>query len=120
MSTHPAFTDLDAHVLRVGYNTLLDIPLDATAGAQVWVATIWPDASQPGGWGRLVWSRHPKGRGWLIEPLTHLGDVVEFGADHDGTLDRWYGYVSQADAARLVLVGPYVHPVAALEDGESH
>ena len=67
MPTHPDFTTLDRHVLRVAHGSLLDNPLDPAPGSQVWVASIWPDQQQPGGWGRLVWDRHPSGRGWAIQ-----------------------------------------------------
>jgi hypothetical protein len=74
VSTNPAFVVLDAHAFRVAYNVLVDIPLDPAPAARVWIATIWPDTSRSGECGRLFSHRHPQGRGWLIEPLTHLGD----------------------------------------------
>ena len=107
---------LDRHVLRVAHGSLLDNPLDADPGSHVWVATIWPDRQQPGGWGRLIWDRHPSGRGWMIHPLTHLGDVIEFGADRANAIDRWYGYVLDADGMAMQLVGPFTEPDSALED----
>jgi hypothetical protein len=116
MPTHPDFATLDRHVLRVAHGSLLDSPLDADPGSQVWIATIWPDRQQPGGWGRLVWDRHPSGRGWTIHPLTHLGDVIEFGADGRAGVDRWYGYVQDADDLGLGLVGPFAAPTGAQED----
>jgi hypothetical protein len=119
MTTHPVFADLDTHLLRVGHRTLLDHPLDPETGAHVWVATIWPDRAQPAGWGRLVWQRGGVGRGWIIEPLTHLGDVVEFGADTPAHSDRWYGYVHAADDTSLTLVGPYPNPADAHDDGNA-
>jgi hypothetical protein len=117
MSHHPDFAILDRHVLRAGYGALLDLPLVPEPGSKVWVATIWPDPNEPGGWGRLLWERNPAGRGWLIHPLTHLGDVIESGADHDGQADRWYGYVSDASKYTIVLVGPYMSPSDAATDG---
>jgi hypothetical protein len=117
MSTRPDFVVFDAHLLRVAYNTSLDVAIDPTPGARLWIATIWPDAAHPGGWGRLLWHRHPRGRGWLIEPLTHLGDVIEFGADYHDEPDRWYGFVSRADETGILLVGPYESPAEALEHG---
>ena len=117
MPTHPDFATLDRHVLRVADGSLLDNPLDADPGSQVWIATIWPDRQQPGGWGRLIWHRHPSGRGWTIHPLTHLGDVIEFGADVAGGSDRWYGFTIDAGPTSLSLVGPYATPVEACEDG---
>lgn len=116
MPTHPEFATLDRHVLRAAHGSLLDNPLDPDPGSSVWVATIWPERQQPGGWGRLVWSRHPSGRGWTIHPLTHLGDVIEFGADTTTATDRWYGYVQDADAVSLSIVGPFDTPADALQD----
>jgi len=116
MPTHPDFAMLDRHVLRVAHGSLLDNPLDADPGSQVWIATIWPDRQQPGGWGRLIWDRHPSGRGWTIHPLTHLGDVIEFGADTTVQPCRWYGYIADADPVSLDLVGPLQSPADALLD----
>ena len=117
MPTRPDFATLDRHVLRVAHGSLLDNPLDPDPGSHVWIATIWQDRQQPGGWGRLVWDRHPSGRGWTIQPLTHLGDVVEFGADADQVADRWYGFTIEADATTLAVVGPFLTPGEAAEDG---
>lgn len=118
MPTHAEFTTLDRHVLRVAHGSLLDNPLDPDPGSSVWVATIWPERQQPGGWGRLVWSRHRSGRGWTIHPLTHLGDVIEFGADTTTAIVRWYGYVqdADADAVSLSVVGPFNTPADARQD----
>ena len=118
MPTHPDFTTLDRHVLRVAHGSLLDKPLDPAPGSQVWVATIWPDREQFGGWGRLVWDRHPSGRGWAIHPMTHLGDVVEFGADSPAGSDRWYAYLTEETEIGLCVVGPFPGPFEALTDGE--
>ena len=118
MPTHPDFATLDRHVLRVAHGSLLDNPLDADPGSQVWIATIWPDRQQPGGWGRLIWDRHPSGRGWTIHPLTHLGDVIEFAADTAAGPDRWYGYVTEASEVTVCVVGPFPGPSDALTDGE--
>ena len=119
MPTHPDFATLDRHVLRVAHGSLLDNPLDADPGAHVWIATIWPDRQQPGGWGRLLWDRHPSGRGWIIHPLTHLGDVIEFGADTTDSIDRWYGYITCADESSIDVVGPHRCAQDAAEDAES-
>ena len=116
MPTHPDFATLDRHVLRVADGSLLDNPLDVDPGSQVWIATIWPDRQQPGGWGRLIWHRHPSGRGWTIHPLTHLGDVIEFGADTEVGVDRWYGYSIDAESFSLALVGPHAGPGEAATD----
>ncbi len=69
------------------------------------------------GWGRLIWDRHPSGRGWTIHPLTHLGDVIEFGADTAVTMERWYGYVADADETSIDLVGPFVTAAETESDG---
>ena len=117
MPTRPDFTTLDRHVLRVAHGSLLDNPLDPDAGSHVWVATIWPDRQQAGGWGRLIWDRHPSGRGWTIHPMTHLGDVIEFGADTPDRANRWYGYVADAKETQAVVVGPFVDAAEAAVDG---
>lgn len=119
MPTHPEFATLDRHVLRAAHGSLLDNPLDPDPGSSVWVATIWPERQQPGGWGRLVWSRHPSGRGWTIHPLTHLGDVIEFGVDTTTATDRWYGYVQDADAVSLSIVGPFGTPGDVQPDADA-
>lgn len=116
MPTHAEFTTLDRHVLRVAHGSLLDNPLDPDPGCSVWVATIWPDRRQQTGWGRLLWDRHPSGRGWTIHPLTHLGDVIEFGAETSTAVDRWYGYVQDADVISVSIVGPFDTPVDAWPD----
>lgn len=117
MPTHPDFATLDRHVLRVAHGSLLDNPLDADPGSNVWIATIWPDRQQTGGWGRLIWDRHPSGRGWTIHPLTHLGDVIEFGADSATGFDRWYGFTIDAAPTSFSVVGPYPTPGEACDDG---
>ena len=119
MPTHPDFATLDRHVLRVAHGSLLDNPLDPDLGAKVWVATIWPDREQLGGWGRVVWERHPTGRGWTIHPMTHLGDIVEFGADTTAAISRWYSYVQDADETSLQLVGPFAEPRQASDDARA-
>ncbi len=116
MPTHPDFTTLDRYVLRVAHGSLIDNPLDPDIGSHVWVATIWPERQQPGGWGRLIWDRHPSGRGWSIHPMTHLGDVIEFGADARHAVDRWYGYLFEQDEVCLHLVGPFDSPQQATLD----
>ena len=119
MPTHPDFATLDRHILRVAHGSLLDKPLDSAPGSQVWVATIWRDRQLPDGWGRLVWDRHPSGRGWTIHPLTHLGDVIEFGADRGNSIDRWYGYIQYADETSLHVVGPFDEPRCASDDARA-
>ena len=101
---------------RVAHGALIDNALEPAAGSYAWVATIWRDASDPSGWRRLVWDHHPTGRGWIIHPMTHLADIIEFGADLNGVLDRWYGYASHADAASFSIVGPFELPNEAAVD----
>ena len=117
MPTHPDFATLDRHVLRVAHGSLLDNPIDADPGSNVWIATVWADRQQTGGWGRLIWDRHPSGRGWTIHPLTHLGDVIEFGADSSAAVVRWYGYVADADETSIDLVGPFPSAAETQADG---
>ena len=117
MPTRPDFANLDRHVLRVAHGSLLDNPLDPDPGSHVWIATIWPERQRPGGWGWLVWDRHPSGRGWAIHPLTHLGDVVEFGANTCVLEERWYGYVADADETSIDLVGPFATAAETDADG---
>jgi hypothetical protein len=118
MPTRTDFANLDRHDLRVAHGSLLDNPLDPGPGSHVWIATIWPDRQQPGGWGRLIWGRHPSGRGWTIHPLTHLGDVIEFGADSPVQADRWYAYVTEACETTMTAVGPFAGPSEAHTDAE--
>ena len=96
---------------------LLDCPLTPVDGAALWVATVWPDPAQSGGWGRVRVAAGPPGRGWVLPAVTHLGDVVEFGADHDRTPVRWYGFVQHLSDTALILVGPYREPGEAAADG---
>jgi len=119
MPTHHYFATLDRHVFRVAHGSLLDNPLDPDPGSHVWVATIWPDREHLGGWGRLTWDRHPTGRGWTINPMTHLGDVIEFGADTEAAIARWYGYVQNADETSLHVVGPFTDPSRASNDAQA-
>ena len=111
------FDHLDAHHLRVAHDTLLDLPITPGVDTRLWVATIWPDTTQPSGWGRHVWAPSPHGRGWTIHPLTHLGDVIEFGADSSAAKVRWYGYVADADETSIDLVGPFPSAAETQADG---
>jgi hypothetical protein len=110
------FASLDRHAFRVACGVLLDVPLAADRDSHKWVATIWRDDSIDAGWARLLWERHPTNRGWVVHPLTHVGDVVEFGADTESALDRWYGYVTEIGPLRLILVGPFETPNEAASD----
>ena len=43
------------------------------------------------------------------EIQSRFEEIVEFGADHDGT-NRWYGFVQHLSDTALILVGPYGLP----------
>jgi hypothetical protein len=117
MTAHPNFADLDRHLFRVAHGTLLDFPLAPEPSANVWTATLWPDVRNAGSWGRGLWLDGPNRRGWNLDPLVHLGDVIEFGADTAASPCRWYGYVVHADDVSLTLVGPFDSPNDAADDG---
>ena len=110
------FASLDRHAFRVACGVLLDVPLGAERGTHRWVATMWGDDDSDTGWGRLLWDRHTTRRGWVVHPLTHVGDVVEFGADFASDVDRWYGYVMTIGPLQLILVGPFDTPADAAAD----
>ena len=116
MPTRSDFANLDRHTFRVAHGSLIDSPLQPAPNSLVWIATMWADTQQPTGWGRLQWNRHPSGRGHTIHPMTHLSDVIEFGADTANNPDRWYGYLTHATDTYLEIVGPFAHPADAAED----
>lgn len=108
------------HVLRHAAGHLVDFP-DIAIDPRVvvapwrWVASVWPDPLEPGGWARQVWA--PGERGWQIPYTLIVGDVIEFGiawydqSGSEATLDsRWYGWVTHGTERALVLDGP--HPDA--------
>ena len=108
------------HVLRHAAGHLVDFP-DIAIDPRVvvapwrWVASVWPDSLEPGGWARQVWA--PGERGWQIPYTLIVGDVIEFGiawydqSGSEATLDRrWYGWVTHGTERALVLDGP--HPDA--------
>lgn len=99
-----------AHRFRTPAATLIDRPLELVG----WVATVWPDATSAMGWQRAVWDARSDGRGWHLPGDLALGDVVEFGGDRDGRVDRWYGIVDTYEPERwLTLLGPYENPADA-------
>ena len=78
------------------------------------MAMIWPDATEPAGWRRLVWQPDTStGRGWLIPERLGYADVIEFGSDPTG-VQRWYGIVeSYEPGAWLTVQGPFPTPADA-------
>ena len=119
MTTNLDYNQLDRHVFRVAQGTILDFPLHPTPGATVWAATIWPDIRNGNTWARTLWAAGPGGRGFNLDPLIHLGDVIEFGADTPNRQHRWYGYVVHADAVSITAVGPFTNPHEAGLDGRN-
>lgn len=105
-------------VFRHAGGCLIEIPdLEPSRPEDVeswlWVATIWTDRRQHGGWGVLEW--RPGERGWIIPATSAIGDVVEFGTgvvDSRGStrFDRWWGWLDRIGPRAAVLVGPYSHP----------
>ena len=51
--------------------------------------------------------------------MTHLGDVIEFGADAGHAIDSWYGYVQSADETNLQMVGPFAEASQATDDAHA-
>ncbi len=105
------------HRFRTPAAVVIDNPLPPAAAG--WMATVWPDAGVPGGWGRMLWQPDPAyGRGWLIPDRLTLGDVLEFGA-HNPAGGRWYGILDSYEvAAWMTVQGPYPDPAAALADAD--
>jgi hypothetical protein len=100
-----------SHRMRAPIGIVIDTPFPIVGG---WVAAIWPDATDPAGWRRLLWQRdEPTGRGWLVPERLAFADVVEFGSDPAGTR-RWYGLVEQYEPGQwLGLRGPFANPADA-------
>lgn len=119
MTTNLDYSQLDRHVFRVALGTIVDFPLHPTPGATVWAATMWPDIRNGNTWARTLWTAGPRGRGFNLDPLIHLGDVIEFGADTPTVQNRWYGYVVHADAYTISAVGPFDNPDQAGVDGRN-
>jgi hypothetical protein len=108
------WTRFGRHRLRAPAGVLIDSPLGFEPNG--WLGTLWPAAAEPGGWARMLWSADNTHGGWLVPQRLAGGDVLEFGADHDHKLARWYGIVDSYDAVEwLTVQGPYPHPAAAHE-----
>ncbi|MFP5487467.1 MAG: hypothetical protein ACLGHQ_04085 [Acidimicrobiia bacterium] len=105
------------HRLRTPAATLVDSPVGFHQYG--WLATIWPAPDTPAGWTRLIWQADPVNGGWRLPARLAGGDIIEFGADHDRRVVRWYGIVDSYDAVEwLTLRGPYPDPGAAHADAE--
>lgn len=80
---------------------------------RAWVATLWRDATRPGGWARLGWV--VADRGWELPRHLAVGDVVEFGLAAVDLADaappgwdlRWYGWLRYCTGLAAVVAGPY-------------
>lgn len=67
----------------------------------------------------MLWHPDRGHGGWTIPARLAGGDVLEFGADHDGRPVRWYGIVDSYDAAEwLTVQGPYPDPAVAHHHAE--
>ena len=106
-----AWTQFGRHRFRAPVGIVIDAPFPIVAG---WVAVIWPDATDPTGWRRLLWKADAtSGRGWLIPERLAYADVVEFGSDPTGA-HRWYGIVESYEPGQwLTLQGPFSAPAEA-------
>jgi hypothetical protein len=107
----PAWSKFGQHRFRTPVGIVIDTPIPMTAG---WLAALWPDPTEPGGWRRLVWEADTStGRGWLIPERLGYADVVEFGSDPTGA-QRWYGIVERYEPGQwLTLQGPFPTPADA-------
>lgn len=114
------FSRFGRHKLRAPNGAIIDLPVPVAVGAQVWVATVWPDPNVPGGWARQVWRLDPAtGRGWRLPHQLAAGDIVEFGADTPTDIVRWYGIMDSYEVDRWATVqGPYADPAAAWNEAQ--
>ena len=106
------------HRFRTPAAVVVDSPLPPAGPG--WMATVWPDAGVPGGWGRMLWQPDPAyGRRWLIPDRLALGDVLEFGSHNLAGGGRWYGILDSYEvAAWLTVQGPYPNAAAALAEAD--
>lgn len=99
------WTRFGRHRLRAPAGVLVDSPL--RVGPHLWLGTLWPSDDEPCGWARMLWHPDHDHGGWTIPARLAGGDVLEFGADHDGHPVRWYGIVDSYDAVEwLTIQGP--------------
>jgi hypothetical protein len=111
------WTRFGRHRLRAPVGVLIDSPLGFESPG--WLGTLWPAAAEPGGWARMLWTVDNTRGGWLVAERLAGGDVLEFGADHDDKLVRWYGIVDSYDAVEwLTVQGPYSEPASAYEHAQ--
>lgn len=84
-----------------------------------WVATMWPEPTEPDHWAALEWTVAP--RGWWLPATLAIGDIIEFGVTWNVSrqrqhTDRWFGWLECATPLALIINGPYPHPELALVD----
>lgn len=98
-----------------------DLPIPQRERADVfrWVATLWPDDTQPDSWAALEWTPAP--RGWWVPNSLAIGDVIEFGVTWSTRFgrqhtSRWFGWIERATAFAVIVSGPYEHPECAIID----
>ena len=117
----PSLPEPRPRLLRVLEGAVIDFPAPVPRpDARRWAATLWPDPTQPGGWGRAIWWPSPYHRGYIPVGLDYA-DVVEFGADipikyrrtSRWISVRWYGVVIQQVRDRLIMHGPHPSPGVA-------
>jgi hypothetical protein len=118
---------------------VLDLPVVAPRGARLMVSTFWPEPAAAGGWAHRRWQPGPDGRGFVVPPVTELGDLLaitayrqvpaaaEVGGGVRGFVRRqtvgdpppqlrtvmlgtWFGYLHGIQADALVLHGPFASP----------
>jgi hypothetical protein len=108
------------HRLRAPASVLIDLPVPTDPRSHPWVASVWPDAQVPGGWGRMPWDFDQRtGRGWVLPQQLAAGDVLEFGADTPAGPRRWFGVLDAYEFDRWVTVqGPYPHAGGAYDDAQ--
>ncbi|ORT53009.1 hypothetical protein [Frankia sp. KB5] len=111
---------------------LLDLPFHPYAGAEIRVATLWPDPRAPRGWASAYWEPAAYGARGFLAGAVDLGDVIGFTAEihppralpttsptprtDQPAVTRylsWYGYLHEISDTALLLRGPYPHPLAA-------
>jgi hypothetical protein len=110
-------------MLRVLFDgTVIDFPAPILRpDARCWAATLWPDPTQPGGWGRALWWDAGLVRPAYRPVALQYSDIIEFGADlpvgsgRHATIFpvRWYGIMLSRSQWELVAHGPHPTPEAA-------
>jgi hypothetical protein len=117
-ATTPAAPPPRPTLLRMQDGAVIDFPVPVLSpDARRWAATVWPDPSQPEGWGRALWWAHPWRAGYQPVALAY-SDVIEFGVDvpvrgrarRRFFAVRWYGVLLGQRPGGLLVHGP--HPTA--------